>query len=239
VDRAAIASALERAARPGRPRLEVLGSAPRRPGSVGLVAGSFDPMTVAHARLVGALGANLTLLLFSSGTLPKERGPGGEPSPPLLGPQERVASLLAHAASRQGVMAALCSHGLFADQAEAAASAFPHSRLVFGVGSDKVLQLFDPAWYEDREAALGRLFGLAEVAYAVRAGDEGRVEALVAREVRWRDRIWRIDLAPEVAAISSRRVREAIRRAEDVAGLVPPEVLPFVRRASISRPPGA
>jgi hypothetical protein len=77
------------------------------------------------------------------------------------------------------------------------------------------------------------------VAYAVRAGDEERVHALVAREVPWRDRLRRIDLAPEVAAISSRSVREAIREGDDVAGLVPPEVLPFVRRASISRPPGA
>jgi nicotinamide-nucleotide adenylyltransferase len=232
-------AALHRAARPGPPRLEVLGPVPGRPATVGLVAGSFDPMTVGHAALAEALGSELTLLVWSPATLPKEPGPGGGPAAPLLEPESRVASLLAYAAGRREVGVALCSHGLYADQAEAAAEAFPGARLVLGMGSDKLRQLFDPRWYRDRDSALVRLFALAEVGYAVRAGDEAMVRDLLAREGRWRPQLRPLELDPFSAAISSRSVRRAISRGEDVTGLVPTAIVPFVRAATRRGPSGA
>src|ERR671919_652014 len=78
VDRRFLAEAVRRATLPGRPRLEVLGPAPPAAGSVGLVAGSFDPMTAAHAALAEALDTELTLLVWSPATLPKAVGPGGD-----------------------------------------------------------------------------------------------------------------------------------------------------------------
>jgi nicotinic acid mononucleotide adenylyltransferase len=197
-----------------------------------MVPGSFDPMTVAHAALAGSVGAELALLVWSSATLPKERGPGGGAAPPLLEPEDRLASMQAWCAPRPWAQVAICSHGLLADQAEATAAAFPGARLVFGIGSDKVLQLLDPGWYEDRDADLGRLFARAEVAWALRSGDEEPIRAALEREPRWRGRIRRLDLPADVAEISSRAVRRAVRRGEDVAASVPPEVLPFVRAAA-------
>jgi nicotinic acid mononucleotide adenylyltransferase len=228
MDGRALAAAIERADRPGGPRLEILGASPPAVGSVGLVAGSFDPMTVAHAALAEALGTDLTLLVWSPATLPKEAGPGGDPSPPLLEPEDVLASLLAWCDPRAWARVAVCSHGLLADQVEAAAPSFPRSRLVLGMGSDKVLQLLDPRWYEDRDAVLGRLFDRAEVAAATRAGHAMEV---VLAETRWSDRIRTVRLPAALAAISSRAVREAVRQGEDVAKAVPPEILPFVRGA--------
>jgi nicotinic acid mononucleotide adenylyltransferase len=206
--------------------LEILGASPPPVGSVGLVAGSFDPMTVAHAALAAALGTDLTLLVWSPATLPKEAGPGGDPSPPLLEPEEVLASLLVWCGPRPWARVAICSHGLLADQVEAAAASFPRSRLVLGMGSDKVLQLLDPGWYQDRDAVLGRLFDRAEVAAAARAGHAMEV---VLAETRWSERIRTVRLPAALAAISSRAVREAVRQGEDVAKAVPPEILPFVR----------
>lgn len=233
-----IGRALARAREPGPPRLEVLWPySPGSPSRVGLVPGSFDPMTVAHAALAQALKrtCDLVLLLYSPATLPKEPAPGGEPGPAILSPSDRVASLLAYVRHREGMGVALCSHGLYADQADAARAAFPEAELVFGAGSDKLAQLMDPAWYgerEHRDAALQRLFSLARVSYAVREGEEERVVRALEEAGKWRDRIEKLVFPAALAGISSRSVRERLARGDDVSGLVPPEILPFVTRSS-------
>jgi nicotinamide-nucleotide adenylyltransferase len=225
MDRRALATAIDRARRPGGPTLEILGASPPPVRSAGLVAGSFDPMTVAHRALAEALETDLTLLVWSPATLPKEEGPGGDPSPPLLQPEDVLASLLAWCEPRPWARVAVCSHGLLADQVEAAAAAFPGARLVLGMGSDKVLQLLDPRWYRDRDAVLERLLERAEVAAAPRAGHA--MESVV-RRTPWPDRIRTLRLPAELAAVSSRAVREAVRAGQDVSALVPAEILPFV-----------
>ena len=205
------------------PRLDVLGR-PAEAASVGLVSGSFDPMTIAHAALADALPAELVLLVVSPATLPKE--PGAEP--PLLDLEARVTSLSRYVAARRGMRVAVSSHGLYADQVGAASRRFPGASIVVGLGSDKVGQLFDPAFYGDRDEALERLFSRAEVRYAMRAGDEDRVHAVLEAEPRWAPRIARLDLSPEIAAVSSGNVRRAVRRGQDVRALVPEEIIPFL-----------
>lgn len=229
MDPIATRAALERSRAPGRSRLEVLRPTPAVE-VLGLVPGSFDPMTVAHAALAEALDADLTLFVYSPRTLPKQAGPGGAASAPLMEEEDRVASLLAYCRARPGLGVALSSHGLLIDQAEAAAAWFPRARLVFGVGSDKVLQILDPRWYPDPGAALGRLFTLAEVAYAIREGDRDPLDTRPAGAAGWGGRLRPLLLPEHVRAISSRRTREAVRRGEGADAMVPPEVRPFVSR---------
>ncbi|HXF73868.1 MAG TPA: adenylyltransferase/cytidyltransferase family protein [Actinomycetota bacterium] len=215
------------AAGPGEAALE--GAAV--PGTVAILSGSFDPPTVGHLALAEAAAAeaDLVLLVYSARTLPKDPGA----PPPLLPEEARVEALRALAAGRPWLRAALCSHGLLAEQARAAADRFPGARLLLAMGSDKALQLLDPRWYEDRDRTLDELFALAEVRYAVRAGDEGRVEAALAEpaNARWRGRFRRLELPPGAAPVSSRAVREALRGGRPVGALVPPEVLPVLERA--------
>jgi nicotinic acid mononucleotide adenylyltransferase len=195
------------------------------------LAGSFDPPTVAHVALAETVRgeADLVLLVSSVRPLPKE----GPAPPPLLSDEERLEALRAVCARRPGVLPALCSHGLLADQVAAAAERFPGARLFLALGSDKALQLLDPRWYEDRDAVLDALFARAEVRYAVRPGDEGKVEAALRDEAnaRWRDRFRRVELPPEAAAAASRRVREELRRGGWPDHLVPPEVRRVLGRA--------
>jgi nicotinamide-nucleotide adenylyltransferase len=199
--------------------------------SAALLPGSFDPLTVGHEALAeAALGssADVVVLAYSARTLPKE-GPAAEP---LLDEATRLASLREYAEGRAGLVVGVTSHGLLADQAVAAARRFPDLKLFVVAGADKVAQLFDPRWYADRDAELDRLFDAATVLAAGRGGDHPSVEELLARPEnhRYRDLVVMLEVPPAVLSVSSRAVREAIRRGEDVRGLVPSAIRPFLPR---------
>jgi nicotinate-nucleotide adenylyltransferase len=214
-----------------RPRLVLRPEPLRRgPKRVALVAGSFDPMTVAHAALAEAAmeRADLAVLLYSARTLPKE----GPPLGPLLSEPERIAALDAFCRNRTRMVVGLCSHGLLADQVEAARDRFPPARLILVMGSDKLLQLLDHRWYGDRDAVLDVLFRESEVLFALRSGDEDAVQEVLAglKDSPWRSRLTQLQVPPSLAAVSSRVVRERLRRGEDVGPLVPPEARSFLPR---------
>jgi nicotinamide-nucleotide adenylyltransferase len=202
--------------------------------SVALLSGSFDPLTVAHAQLAerAAAFAHAVVLVYAADTLPKE----GAAAPPLLTVADRLEVLRRYCRPEERRFLGLASHGLLADQAEAAAGRFPGAELWVVAGSDKVLQLFDPRWYEDRDAALERLFARARLLYADRTGTEGGVRRVLARREnrRWRDHVVPLEPARRVADVSSRMVRELVRRGEVVDGLLPPEAREAVARAARS-----
>ena len=213
------------------PALEVvpdLGS----PRAVALLAGSFDPLTVGHEALAreAAPRAGAIVLVYSVRTLPKE----GTVAPPLLGEEERLRVLERFCARRPGHAVGLASHGFLAEQVEAATERFPAVELVLVMGSDKALQLLDPKWYPDRDAVLRPLFERARVLYAERSGQVGAVETALARSANrgWRDRFELMSIPPEIASISSRRVRELVARGDDVRALVPSESWELLRGAA-------
>lgn len=209
--------------------LHLLGD-PGAPARVAVLSGSFDPLTVGHEALARAASdrADLVVLLYAVRPLPKE----GPVPPPLLPEKDRLRVVERFCRARPGMALGLCSRGLLADQVVATRDRWPQASISLVMGSDKVLQLLDPHWYEDRDAALFGLFREARVLYAVRAGEEGAVDAALDRpeNVRWRDRFERIEVPPELASVSSRLIRERLRRGEDVSHLVPAEALEVVRR---------
>jgi nicotinic acid mononucleotide adenylyltransferase len=204
------------------------------PVSVVLLAGSFDPVTVAHVAIADAaaatVNADLVLFVYSVRTLPKDPAA----PPPLMEEGDRLEALLRLVAARPRYALGLCSHGLLAEQVEAAATRFPGAGLTLAVGSDKLIQLLDPAWYEDPEAALTAMFARSHVHYALRAGDDEAVERALASvgERPWRDRIVPLAAPAEVAGVSSRTIRELFANGEDPRDLVPAEVLPMLPQRS-------
>jgi nicotinamide-nucleotide adenylyltransferase len=232
---ATIESALERMRAAEAPAMEPVTGWPRAsPRSVALLSGSFDPVTVGHVALAEASLAtsDVAVFVYSVRTLPKDGTSAGHA--PLLPERDRVRALV-RVCERDGrFAAAVCSRGLLTEQVEAASGAFPNAALSVIVGSDKLIQLFDPRWYADRDAAVSALLSRARVRYGVRAGDEEAVRALLAgTDARpWLDRLEPLDVPPDVAAVSSSRVRELIRSGADVTALVPVEVRPILSAAT-------
>jgi cytidyltransferase-like protein len=195
---------------------------PGSPSRVALLPGSFDPITVAHVALAEAVSAwaDLVVLIYSARTMDKEEGT----EPPLLTEQERIRAVEDVCGSRTRLVLGLCSHGLLVDQVEAARDQLPQAELRLVIGSDKLIQLLDPHWYADAEAALARLFRHAFVMYAIRSGEREAARDALAAHPRWRDKFLLLDVPPEVAAVSSRAVRSRLREGQNVTDLVPPEV---------------
>jgi nicotinic acid mononucleotide adenylyltransferase len=194
-----------------------------------MLAGTFDPVTIGHLAMAAAARwqADLVVLVYSVRTLPKSAGA----EPPLLGERERIRTVAAACGARDGWSLGLCSHGLLADQVAAAAERFPDARLTVVLGSDKLAQLFDPSWYEDREAELAALFTAADVRYAVRGGDDVAGALAAAGELDLAGRVAPLPVDPSVAGVSSSAVRRLARTGGDLAGLVPDEALDAVRTA--------
>lgn len=194
------------------------------------LSASFNPMTVAHAALIREgsrlVPAQETLLLLATANVDKH----GEGLPMEM----RFDLLLRFADSRPNVSVAAVGHGRFVDKLEAIRAAYADAtRVVFLLGLDTLVRLFDPKYYTDREASLTRLFEGSECVVANRgANAPSAVAAFLARpEVSpFAHRIHPVRLPTDVAAVSATQVRAKLSRGEPIARFVPPEI-----RASLEK----
>jgi len=136
--------------------------------SVGVLSGSYNPLTLAHLALAAAAlthaGLDLVVWTMAAVTVDKERVERAAVA-------DRLAQLEALAAACPSSAIARTNHGLYVDQARAfRALIAPSARLSFVVGFDKIVQIFDPRYYTDRDATLAALFALTDVLVAPRAG---------------------------------------------------------------------
>lgn len=194
--------------------------------AVGLFAGSFNPLTQAHvalaeaARVAGHLDAIAWTLAVE--TIDKERVERATLP-------DRLAQLDAYCDGRAGDAVVVTNRGLYVDQARALhALMAPGARLAIVVGYDKVVQIFDPRYYAERDPALAALFDEADLLVAPRAGQGPRdLEALLSRpeNAAFAGAVQPMPLAPEYAAESSSQVRTLAARAHANAprALVTPE----------------
>jgi nicotinic acid mononucleotide adenylyltransferase len=160
------------------PHALILPGSPSPAGNIIVFPGSFNPPTNAHLALLkqaerfahsptlSATGDHQGLLLYaaiSKRTTDKEN----VDRPLMLDRIILLDTLLKQRLPHTGMM--LFNRGLYVEQAEAVRSSFPAvSRLFFLLGFDKIVQILDPHYYEDRDAALKTLFSLAELLVAPR-----------------------------------------------------------------------
>jgi nicotinamide-nucleotide adenylyltransferase len=195
---------------------------------LGLLPGSFNPPTLAHLGLAQAAiergAAEVGLLTLSTHTVDKERITGA-----ILEDRLLLLEQLCSRDPRLGVL--LVNRGLYFEQAELVRLALPHvDRVVFLLGFDKIVQIFDARYYADREAALERLFSLADIVVAPRgaAGSE-EVEALLDRPEnrRFRHAVRPLDLPRYLRHVSSSDARARAGTGGSLDQL-PPTVRVFV-----------
>ncbi len=201
---------------PGPPRLEVVGGAIGRGETAGLLAGSFNPLTRAHAALAVAArrsGLDRVVLAMAPASLDKE---GVERAHPV----DRLDWTLSWARRLPWAVVAVSSHPLLVDMVESLLR-LTASDVALLVGADKAAQLVDPRYYRDLEAAMARLDQAAWVLVADRAGYEVPVSRL--RSSRLRMPEW-------TSARSSTQAREAARRGDPLDDLVPSVVARGIRR---------
>lgn len=106
----------------------------------------------------------------------------------------------------------LLNKGLYVEQARGIRAAFPQvRRLFFLVGFDKIVQILDPRYYTERDAALRELFSLAQLLVAPReAYGERELAELLARPENWpfASSIHALPLAERYRHISSSQIRQ-------------------------------
>lgn len=194
-------------------------------GSLLCLSASFNPITLAHCRLLaeGEAVARPDEILLLLAVANVDKPVSG------LSLEQRIRLLERVAAGRPDTSIALASHGRFVDKTRAIRCYYPQrTRVHFLLGFDTLVRLFDPKYYVEREAELATLFEACEVLVANRAPSLPQEIARFLRRAEvapYAGRVRAISLPPEVAAMSATAVRERLLRGEPVDGLVPPETL--------------
>lgn len=197
-----------------------------------LLAGSFNPLTQAHVAVAEAArkAAHLDVIIWvlTAVTIDKERVARAS-HPDRLG---QLSAYTESAPPAGGNLLALLNRGLYVDQAIAVHQLLGSSAQLFIlVGFDKIVQIFDPRYYSDREAALHALFAQATLLVAPRAGaGEAELETLLAKpeNALYHHRVRFIPMPPEYSDESSTEIRALAARHDSASGeilsrLVTPE----------------
>ena len=210
------------------------------PQRLGILCGSFNPLTLAHVVLAqnACHAFHLDQLLYTVAkvTVDKERVTG-------MGLEDRLLLLLLHVEQHQHLGVALVNRGLYFEQAQAFQSLFDtRVELFFIVGMDKLVQILDARYYQDRAAALDQLFALTSLVVANR-GDMARqaFDALLQRPANqpYLDAIHFLPLPETVTDLSSTAIRKTVSEATNFPAHVPAEVARFLTEARPYAAPGS
>lgn len=203
-----------------------------------VLPGAFNPPTSAHVALLkeahhyARQQGNMQLYAaFTLHTIDKE-----DLMRPLLLDRILLLQQVLQRLPRTGIL--LINRGLYVEQAEGIRRAFPAVRQIFFLmGYDKIVQIFDPHYYEDRDASLKRLFALAQLLVVPRgqAGDADLHALLERPENRpFASSVHLLPFGHEYSAVSSTRIRQD---ASAPRTDIPREARAFMRRTRAYAPP--
>ena len=221
------------------PRAFIVPGGPQPHGSVIVFPGSFNPPTTAHiallkqAREFARVHESMTLYAaFSKRTVDKE----AVERPLLLDRIVLLDDILHKRLPHAGIL--LFNRGLYVEQAEAIHRSFPRvKRILFLLGFDKIVQILDPHYYQDRDASLFELFKRAELLVAPRgnAGEKELAELLnQPQNQRFAHFIQALPFNALYRNVSSTSVRQGASRS---VSEVPQEVRLFMRKTRAYAPP--
>ena len=207
-------------------------------GRVGILPGSFNPPTVAHLELAEAARRRFDLdrvvFSLSSVIVDKERLEG-------LCREDRLLLLSLLARDRPWAEVGVVNRGLYSEQAPAFRACFGAvGEVWFIVGMDKVLQIFDPKYYDDRDRALDALFEHVRLIAANREDwGGGELRALLDQpaNIPYRDRVRPLTLPPHLRHQASSAVRRGVPDGTSFEEVLPEVVRDFIAAAGAFREP--
>ena len=230
-----------------KPQALIVPGSPQPRGTIIVFPGSFNPPTIAHLALLKqarefALHQALpetnrskTVLVYaaiSRHIVDKEH----VERPLMLDRIMLLQIILQRHLPGAGIM--LFNRGLYVEQAEAVHTSFPEvERLFFLIGFDKIVQILDPRYYDNRDAALNELFKLAELLVAPRGGADADDLTDLLRQAQnqpFAQYIHALPFDPAYRDISSTRIRQ---QADEYSHDVPKEVQRFIRETHVYEPP--
>ena len=230
------------------PQALIVPGSPVPQGTIIVFPGSFNPPTNAHLALMSQARQYVRAHLLSPGEknspvrlyvaiskhiVDKET----VQRPILLDRIMLLDSVLRHHLRHTGIV--LLNRGLYVEQAQGIRRCFPGvTKLYFLVGFDKIVQILDPHYYKDRDAALRELFALAELLVAPRgnAGQE-ELDNLLNKpgNLQFARYIHPLPFSAAYRNFSSTRIR---RNPEAHLQDVPPEVRRFIQETHVYDQPG-
>jgi nicotinamide-nucleotide adenylyltransferase len=238
-----IQSLLEQLNPEGPPQALIVPGSPIPQGIIIVFPGSFNPPTYAHLALMSQARQYVRSHLLSSDEqnqavqlyaaiskhiVDKE----AVQRPTLLDRIMLLDTVLRHHLRHTGIM--LLNRGLYVEQAQGIRTCFPRvTKLYFLIGFDKIVQILDPHYYKDRDAALHELFALAELLVAPRgnAGQEDLNNLLNKPEnVQFARYIHPLPFSAAYRDFSSTRIRQ---NPEAHLRDVPPEVRRFIQETHV------
>ncbi len=196
---------------------------------VGILCGSFNPLTLAHSELAARARETYQLdcvfFTLAKVTVDKEQITG-------LGLADRLLLLSLYAQRHDCTGVALVNRGLYFEQAQAFRSLLgDRVELNFVVGMDKLLQILDPRYYQDRDAALRQLFALASLIVANRGDmEQEEFNQLLDRPENrpYRSHVRFCPLPATIADLSATAVRNSLAAGKAVDETVPAETVTFL-----------
>ena len=192
---------------------------------LGIFSGSFNPLTLAHTKMIEDTFAEYQLdeLLLLLAKANVDKTVFGLPL------AARLLTVKSYTQNRGRFSVGVSSHGRYIDKVTALKVILPpETEFHFIVGYDTLVRIFDPKYYTDFHAELGEFFVDARFIVANRA--EADIEAIASfmdqAEIRQYASYVSGLLLPDVYAyMSSTEVRELLKRGEAIEHLVPPSIL--------------
>ena len=218
----------------GPPRIDLIHRAalpPHGTKKLGIFSGSFNPLTLAHVRMIAealtVYHLDEVLLLLAKANVDKDIF-----GLPLAA---RLVTLQRYATDHQRVSVGVSSHGRYIDKVTALKTIFPlETEFHFIVGHDTLVRIFDPKYYTNFHAELQELFVSARFIAANRAeANTQTIAAFMAQpEIRrYTAYVSRLLLPDAYAYMSSTAARELLERGEAIEHLVPPSILAMFDRS--------
>lgn len=203
----------------------------------GVLSGSFNPPTVAHIELgiqaKESFRLDHVLFLISRITIDKPQNEGLAAEDRLL-----LLSFLTRGLGWASVAAA--NRGLYFEQAMALRAALgKKGKIFFVVGMDKMAQILDPRYYENRDEALVKLFIEARLIAASRGtSGENELRRLLQRKENenYADRVHFLPMPDKTKGLASSAIRAGIARGDIPVDELPDVVRRFVSETEAYRP---